>query len=149
MPKLCNPKRKTTRLLALMVLEVKFCAGVGGGVSFFCKRAFVSNYLFHYELVEGGAPSAPTARERDRHHLWNNFSFCKCLQLTTYNAWQWKAIDNIYETTCLLTNAFFVMMRYFRSDRPHFTRAYQCSDSETYLFVKLLLCAVLWGDPQA
>ena len=29
-----------------------------GFVSFFCRRAFVSHYLFHYELGEANAPSA-------------------------------------------------------------------------------------------
>ena len=69
-------------------------------------------------------------------------------QLVTRELMGWL-VQTIRWFVTFPSGALFVMMRYYRSDRPHFTRAYQCSDSETYLFVKLLLCAVLWGDPQA
>ena len=46
-----------------------------GFVSFFCRRAFVSHYLFHYELGEANAPSAKV---------------------------HWREIDTIYGKTSLL-----------------------------------------------
>lgn len=46
-----------------------------GFVSFFCRRAFVSHYLFHYELGEANAPSAKV---------------------------HWREIDTIYGKTFLL-----------------------------------------------